>query len=292
MTEQNNTESENLSESSTENLLKLIKDQNKELKILNKKLPKLEEKYIKMISDHKMLQNDKTNIESFFKIIFPKEMYEKLIKTDLGLYDCAELNRFWVVVEGAKQNEYQKFVNQLKSENNEFSRKNEILKSELDSKTNELDKLKLSSRELNNTVMHLTSLYNDVAMKYDNVDKERSVLLSMMEDKERQIEKLSSFEIENAELKAKNLLDSFDLKKDDNKGIFKKNNMVNLNTNNEKRLNLSKFNYFLLGSINSGTQTTEKLFSHEYVGSLENEINDLKLKSENFRKEFQVKILI
>ena len=68
--------------------------------------------------------------------------------------------------------------------------------------------------------------------------------------------------------------------------------MVNLNTNNEKRLNLSKFNYFLLGSINSGTQTTEKLFSHEYVGSLENEINDLKLKSENFRKEFQVKILI
>ena len=240
MTEVNNLDKKNLNDSnSSENVLQIIKDQNKELKLLSKKLTKLEEKYIKMNSDYKMLQNDKTNIESFLKIIFPKEIYEKLIKTELGLYDTAELNRFWVVVEGAKQNDYQKFINQVKSENIEITKKYESIKVDMESKLIELDKLKVNSRELNNTAICMTSMYNDIALKYDSIDKERSVILSMLEDKERQIEKLSSLEIENAELKAKTLLDNFETKKDESK-VNKKKNIFNINTIQEKHLNISK----------------------------------------------------
>ena len=109
----------------------------------------------------------------------------------------------------------------------------------MESKLIELDKLKVNSRELNNTAICMTSMYNDIALKYDSIDKERSVILSMLEDKERQIEKLSSLEIENAELKAKTLLDNFETKKDDSK-VNKKKNIFNINTIQEKHLNISK----------------------------------------------------
>jgi len=240
MTESNNIENKDLSECSQESLLKIIKDQNKELKLLNKKLTKVEEKFIKMNTDFKMIQNDKANIESFLKIIFPKEMYEKMIKTELGLYDCAELNRFWVVVEGAKQNDYQKYVNQVKLENTDLNKKCEAMKVDLESRIIELEKLKLSLKEISDNSTYMSSMYNEIAYKYENIEKERNLILNMLDEKERQIERLSTLEIENAELKAKNLLNSFDSKKED-LVINKKNNLLsNMNVNNEKHLNICK----------------------------------------------------
>lgn len=240
MTESNNIENKDLSECSQESLLKIIKDQNKELKLLNKKLAKVEEKFIKMNTDFKMIQNDKVNIESFLKIIFPKEIYEKMIKTELGLYDCAELNRFWVVVEGAKQNDYQKYVNQVKLENTELNKRCEGMKADLDIKIQELEKLKLSFKELTDNSSCMSGMYNEIASKYENIEKERNLILNLLDEKERQIERLSVLEIENAELKAKNLLNSFDSKKDDIIVSRKNNFTSNININSEKHLNICK----------------------------------------------------
>jgi len=205
---------QNLSDCSQENLLQIIKDQNKELKLHKKKLSKLEEKFIKINSDLKMLQNDKANIESFLKIIFPKDMHDKLIKCELGMYDTSELNRFWIIVESTKQNDYQKFLNQLKNENQELIKKHDSFKQDLETKTNELDKLKISSNSTNLDNIHLTNLFTEISQKFENSDKERLVLLCLLDEKEKQIEKLYSLEIENAELKAKSLLENFDNKPD------------------------------------------------------------------------------
>jgi len=100
-----------------------------------------------------------------------------------------------------------------------------------------------------------------------------------LEDKDRQLERLSALEIENAELKAKNLLESFDSKKEEFKpnSNKKKNGFTFYAT--EKTLNIT--------NISQGTQTGEKYFSQEYVSSIEQEINELNKKNENYRKEFQ-----
>src|SRR5690349_6095180 len=102
-------------DTNVENLLSLIKEQTKEIKINKKKLEKLEEKFIKTNADLKNILNDKTNIECFLKTLFPKEMHENIIKAEYGLYDSAELSKMFLVCESKKQNEFQQILNKYKN---------------------------------------------------------------------------------------------------------------------------------------------------------------------------------
>ena len=76
-----------------------MKEQNKEIKLNKKKLEKLEEKYIKVNTDFKNVLNDKTNIETLLKNVFPKDMHDKVIKEDYGMYEAAELSKLWLILE-------------------------------------------------------------------------------------------------------------------------------------------------------------------------------------------------
>jgi hypothetical protein len=309
----NNTSTHQNEETNVENLLSLIKDQTKELKINKKRLEKLEEKYIKTNADLKNVLNDKTNIENFLKTIFPKEMHDGLIKSEYGLYDQAELGKLFLVCESKKQNEFAQILNKYKNENLDLSEKNKYLSRELEAKTNELNEIKKNQSSNIDQLNFYQNNYNDVMKKLESLENEKNYLMKIIDEKNEEIENLISLEVENAELKAKSLLDNLDLgmnlniyadKKTSNntfgsgniEGLGLGNNLLssgfntNTNLNNEKNLKICKililkiFN--LLVSLNVGCQTTEQWYSSEYVLNLEKQISDLKQKLERSKKDF------
>lgn len=247
----------NNEESNVENLLKLIKDQTSELKKNKKRLEKLEEKFIKTNADLKSVLSDKLNIENFLKIIFPKEMHENILKNDYGFYDTSELSKLWLVCESKNQNVFQKILNQYKNENSELSEKNKVFLIELDNKAKEMKKLRTSYEDLTNDYNENFSKFNETFSKYDLVESEKNYLLSLVDEKNKEIEELRALEIENAELKAKRLLDNIDYNNIEmsNKNSYKKENkkseennisnkineFVNFNSNNKIKIRIFYF---------------------------------------------------
>ena len=250
----------NNEESNVENLLKLIKDQTSELKKNKKRLEKLEEKFIKTSADLKSVLSDKLNIENFLKIIFPKEMHENILKNDYGYYDTSELSKLWLVCESKNQNVFQKILNQYKNENNELSDKNKAFLIELDNKTKDMKKLRTSYEDLTNDYNESFSKFNETFSKYDLVESEKNYLLSLVDEKNKEIEELRALEIENAELKAKRLLDNIDYNNIEmlNKNSYKKeikkfeeNNILNkkkefVNFNNSNKIKIRIFYFFMI----------------------------------------------
>lgn len=192
--------------SENENLLRIIKEQTADLKKKNKKLEKLEEIFIKTNTDLKNILADKTNIENFLKIIFPKEMHENIIKQEYGLYESNDLSKFWLVCESKNQTEFQKILQQIKLENSELIEKNKNLNNLLETKTEEflncvgeLEKIKMEFDK---------DAQENLLGNLKELENEKIFLLSIVDDKNKEIENLKIVEIENAELKAKILLNS------------------------------------------------------------------------------------
>ena len=132
-----NTNNLNNEENNSENLLRIIKEQTADLKKKNKKLEKLEEIFIKNNTDLKNILSDKTNIENFLKIIFPKDMHENIIKQEYGLYETNDLTKLWLVCESKNQTEFQKILQQNKIENSDLTEKNKNFEKILVQKTEE-----------------------------------------------------------------------------------------------------------------------------------------------------------
>lgn len=187
-----------------------MKEQNKELKLNKKKLEKLEEKYIKISSDNKNLISDKNNIEVFLRNIFPKDMHEELIKSDIGAYDSSDLSRLWLICESKSQNEYQTILSKLKKEIGELTEKNGAIHIQFDLITEEYSKYKSAQKQNNEQLAFYTSRYTDVNFKLESIEKEKVYLLKVLDEKNAEIEILKALELENAELKAKSLLDNID----------------------------------------------------------------------------------
>jgi hypothetical protein len=235
-------------ETNVENLLSLIKDQTKELKINKKRLEKLEEKFIKTNADLKNVLNDKTNIENFLKTIFAKEMHDGLIKSEYGLYDQAELGKLFLVCESKKQNEFAQILNKYKNENIDLSDKNKILSKELEAKTNELIEFKKSQSVNLDQLNFYQNNFNEVMKKLDSLENEKNYLMKIIDEKNEEIENLISLEVENAELKAKNLLDNLD---SGNTYSDKKNSTNNFSSGNIDGLGMG--NYMLSSGLNNNT---------------------------------------
>jgi hypothetical protein len=239
---------ENIStdETNVENLLSLIKEQAKEIKINKKKLERLEEKFIKINADFKNVYTDKTNIENFLRNIFPKEMHENIFKTEYGLYDTGELSKMWLICESKNQNEFQQILGKYKNENSDISERNKILMKELDSKTNELNNIKKSNSVNSEQMNFYMNNYNDLNKKVENLESEKNYLMKVIDEKNAEIENLISLEVENAELKAKSLLENLE------------------SSSSSSNLNLTLNN----GSSKSKTQTAnefEKSQSNEFA---------------------------
>ena len=240
-------------EKNSENLLKIIKEQKADLKKKNKKLEKLEEIFIRTNTDLKNILLDKTNIENFLKIIFPKEMHENIIKQEYGLYETNELSKFWLVCESKNQTEFQKILQQMKSENTDLIEKNKNLNISLEAKNEEfrkchteLEKIKIefNRKEQENLIANLKELEN-----------EKNFLMSIVDEKNKEIENLKIFEIENAELKAKILLNKVHVNTIYNSNFNNVNNIFGNRKSLKENKNNSKNNF---DSNNNNLEKNEK----------------------------------
>ena len=194
----------------TQKLLQLMKEQNKELKISKKKLEKLEEKFIQVNTDLKNVVSDKTNIEVFLKEIFPKDIAEKVIKKEYGTYETAELTKLWLISESQNQNEYTNILSKLKAEISELNANNKILQLNLDNITQEYNDYKENNKENEEKFKDGLNELEDLRVKVVNLDNEKQYLMKVIDEKNNEIEVLNNLELENAELKAKSLLNNFD----------------------------------------------------------------------------------
>lgn len=253
----NNNNNMNNEESDRENMIKLIKDQSSELKKNKKRLEKLEEKYIKTSADFKSILADKMSIENFLKIIFPKEMHENIIKAEYGLYDSSELSKFWLVCESKNQNEFQKILNQLKNENLDYVEKNKNFQIELENKIKEIKILKQSYDNLNKEFTENYSKFSETFSKYETIESEKNFLLTLVDEKNKEIEELRGLEIENAELKAKNLLENMNYNINNNENNFSSKDYSNNISNNYEE----KFKNF-------GTRKLNKISDNENNNAL------------------------
>jgi len=197
-------------------LLSLIKEQTKELKLNKKKLEKLEEKFIKINADLKNVLNDKIQIENFLRSIFPKEMHDNIIKTEYGLYDSGELCKLNLVCESQKQNEFQQILNRQKNENFEMTEKIKNISKEFESKAKEFNQLKSNSESNLEQLNFYQTNFSELNKKVELLENEKIFLVKMLDNKNDEIEKLTALELENAELKAKSLLEN--LEKSNNYG--------------------------------------------------------------------------
>jgi hypothetical protein len=243
----NNTNNLNNEEKNSENLLKIIKEQKADLKKKNKKLEKLEEIFIKTNTDLKNILLDKTNIENFLKIIFPKEMHDNIIKQEYGLYETNELSKFWLVCESKNQTEFQKILQQMKSESTELIEKNKILNNSLEAKNEEF---RLCNYELEKIKIEFNKKdQENLLANLKEIENEKNFLMSMVDEKNKEIENLKIFEIENAELKAKILLNKVNVN-----NIYSYNSYNNNNIGNKIALKENKDN----NTYNNNNNNLEK----------------------------------
>ena len=283
MNEKNNNKSEI---TDTQKLLQLMKDQNKELKISKKKLEKLEEKFIKVNTDLKNVVNDKTNIEVFLKEIFPKDITDKVIKKEYGTYETAELTKLWLISESQNKNEYTNILSKLKGEINELNSNNKELKLNLENITQEYNEYKESNKENEIKFKEGLNELEELRIKLMNYDNEKQYLMKVIDEKNNEIEVLNNLELENAELKAKSLLNNFDTLtpelNSNNNDIFNYSN--NLKKENNQNENLK--NQIKIESLNMGTQTDIKLHIKEEYDKLLYELDNMKSKNEKLKNEF------
>ena len=271
----------------TQKLLQLMKEQNKELKISKKKLEKLEEKFIQVNTDLKNVLNDKTNIEVFLKEIFPKDISEKVIKKEYGTYETAELTKLWLISESQNQNEYTNILSKLKGEISELNASNKVLQLNLDNITQEYNDYKENNKENEEKLKEGLNELEDLRIKVVNLDNEKQYLMKVIDEKNNEIEVLNNLELENAELKAKSLLNNFDsLMPDSNSNNDPFSFLNNSNSNKQNNINEPIKNQIKIESLNMGTQTENKLYTTEEYNKLLEEVENLKQKNEKLKNEF------
>ena len=261
-----------------------MKEQNKEIKRNKKLLEKVEEKYIKVNTDFKNVLNDKTNIETFLKNVFPKDMHDKVIKEDYGTYEAAELSKLWLILENKNQSEFQNILSKLKAENTELVENNKKLTEQLEEIQNAFEKYKTEQKENSDNLNHYMTGFEEYKNKAEKLENEKSYLMKVLDEKNAEIEVLNSLELENAELKAKSLLNNFDLngpkKEQDEFAQF------NLSLDTPTTQEAQPSSQLKITSLNAGAQTDSKIYSQEEFDQLNNELESYKQKYDKIKKDF------
>lgn len=245
---------EDLSFKSNEELINIYKKSKADLNKTVKKNEKLEEGYIKLNLDIKNLKNDRKTLENFLKIIFPNEKHSLIICDEIGNYDLDILKKMWMINETEKENEFHKILTGNKSESSDLKEKINSLEKELERRTFEFNALRKNLEENKNQLDFYLKNFKDQKRINEEIEKEKSYLMNIIEEKNSEIDRLQNIELEIAESKAKILLfDNEDnkkqstLKSHSNKEILKENSHDSIShqssTKNKNILKIGKI-YF------------------------------------------------
>ena len=289
----NNNTNNQIDFSDTQRVVQLMKEQNKELKLNKKKLEKLEEKFVQVNTDLKNIINDKANIEDFISNIFPKDMLNQVIKIEYGTYDKSELSKLWLVAESKNQSEYNNVLTRLKSEINDLNMKNKELSLNYNQITSEYDEYKKNNYDSTEQLTQMINENKELKENVENLTNEKTFLMKILDEKNAEIQILNNLELENAELKAKSLLNTlnnnedvndlnmYNLSLDDN---YKEEKEKNIN-NNEKNHNNNNV-IVKIDSLNMGTQTDNIVYNEEEYQKLKDEIEKYKNEINELKQEF------
>ena len=279
----NNNTNNQIDFSDTQKVVQLMKDQNKELKLNKKKLEKLEEKFIQVNTDLKNIINDKANIEEFISNIFPKDMLNQVIKKEYGTYDKSELSKLWLVAESKNQSEYNNILTRLKSEINDLNMKNKELSLNYNQITQEYDEFKKNNTDSTEQLTHLINENKELKENLENLTNEKTFLMKILDEKNAEIQELNNLELENAELKAKSLLNTLN----DNEG-GNDLNMYNLtlDDNNEKNNNVTNNIVVKIDNLNMGSQTDNIIYDEVEYQKLKDEIEKYKKEITELKQEY------
>ena len=292
----NNAQNNQIDFTDTQKVVQLMKEQNKELKLNKKKLEKLEEKYIKINTDLKNIINDKANIEDFISNIFPKDMLNQVIKKEYGAYDKSELSKLWLVAESKNQSEYNNILTRLKSEINDLNMKNKELSLNYNQITQEYDEYKKNSYNSNEQLTQMINENKELKENVENLSNEKTFLMKLLDEKNAQLQTLNDLELENAELKAKSLLNTLNNNEDgndlnmynlsldynNNEENENKNNINNVKNNNNSNKNL----VVKIDNLNMGSQTDNIIYTEEEYQKLKDEIEKYKSEINELKHEF------
>ena len=293
----NNSDNNLIDFTDTQKVIKLMKDQNKELKLNKKRLEKLEEKFIQVNTDLKNIINDKANIEDFMSNIFPKDMLNQVIKKEYGTYDKSELSKLWLVAESKNQTEYSNILSKLKSEINELKIKNKELSLNYNQILQEYEDYKTSNSNSTEQLTKMTEENKELKENIESLSSEKAYLMKILDEKNAKIQELNNLELEMAELKAKSLLNTmnnnddgldlnmYNLSLDDNNG--EENKINNNNINNEGKNNTSNPTLVVkIENLNMGSQTDNIIYTEEEYQKLKNEIEEYKAEINKVKQEF------
>ena len=291
---QNNSNNTQIDFTDTQKVIQLMKDQNKELKINKKKLEKLEEKFVKVNTDLKNIINDKANIEDFISNIFPKDMISQVLKKEYGTYDKSELSKLWLIAESKNQSEYNNILTKLKSEINELSMKNKELNLNYNQITQEYDDYKKTNTNSYEQLNKMIEENKELKDNLENLTSEKTFLMKILDEKTEQIQQLKNLELENAELKAKSLLNNnddgedlnlYNLNLDYDNDIENKKNSIIINKEDKNAIDNPKL-VVKIDSLNMGSQTDNVIYTEEEYEKLKNELEEYKNEINKLKKEF------
>ena len=290
---QNNNNNTQIDFTDTQKVIQLMKDQNKELKINKKRLEKLEEKFVKVNTDLKNIINDKANIEDFISNIFPKDMISQVLKKEYGTYDKSELSKLWLIAESKNQSEYNNILTKLKSEINELSMKNKELNLNYSQITQEYDDYKKANTNSSEQLTKMIEENKELKDNLENLTSEKTFLMKILDEKTEQIQQLKNLELENAELKAKSLLNNddgedlnlYNLNLDYDNDTDNKKNNININNEDKNGIENPKL-VVKIDSLNMGSQTDNVIYTEEEYEKLKNELEEYKTEINKLKKEF------
>lgn len=96
----------------------LLKEKTKELKATQKKLKKVEEKFVDLHKQQKKLVQDRETFIQFLHLVFPASHLEELLLPDdqLGLYDIDHLRNFWTLYKNQTDQESMHIIQVLREE--------------------------------------------------------------------------------------------------------------------------------------------------------------------------------
>lgn len=240
---------EDLSLKNTEELITLCKKSRADLAKTVKKNEKLEEGYIKLNLDIKNLKNDRKTLENFLKIIFPNEKHSVVICEEIGNYDIDNLKKYWMINETQKENEFHKILTGNKSESSDLKEKIIFLEKEIERRVNEFNVLRKNLEENKNQLDFYLKNFKDQKRINEEIEKEKSYLMNIIEEKNNEIDRLQNIELEIAESKAKILLFDNDYNKKttisnisfiNDKENTKESSIESLHKSNKQNINILK----------------------------------------------------
>lgn len=186
-------------------LVSLLKDKGKEIKTLEGKNKKLEERYVKIFKENKNLKQDRESLEKLLLSIFDRDQ-EKFTNIESGAYDATALTELW----NQRQDERLKLFNEtLESHKDERA---ELLK-KITSLEDQIEKSKTKANsEIDKMVESYKVRGSDLEKANKKLNQEIKELNDIIEEKNNEVARLRKAEDEVDSLKAELLMRELQMK--------------------------------------------------------------------------------